>query len=690
MKFEAIKRIHAAHVAAMFAKFQTLHVVDCDKAALWELYLDSFPSGTNELFKTRREHDCVHCRQYLKAMGCVVGVEQDGSMVSVWDVAHDDPVYGPVFKALSKHVKSCQVNNVFMTSERNLGVDHNMSQAEDGTAVKWEHFHAPVPAAFIKPKAKLDTLRGLARSAKQVFKRSLDTISIDAVETVLELVAQNSLYKGEEWKSTLEKFLELQREYAATKEALRDNFCWTRSAAAGPVVSKLRNHSIGVLLVDVSEGVDLDGAVRKYEAIVAPSNYMRPKEIFTKKMLEDAKKTVDDLGYGESLARRFATIDDITVNNVLWADRSAASRMTGADVFAELSDDVAVDPKKFGKVAEIPIDKFIADVLPTATGVELLMESEHRGNLVSLIAPAHAGSKPMFKWGNNFGWAYAGNMADGMKERVKMAGGKIDGVLRFSIQWNEKGDNQNDYDAHCFEPGFKGWDMTYLSDQRHVFFHNKYSAGGGNLDVDIVRPVGKVAVENITYANARDMPAGVYKLCVQLFSSATGDTRSGFRAQVEANGRLHEFDIAGPHKIKEFVQIAEVDHDGRGNFTIRPMVDGRQSRGSAIGGLACNAFHPVTLMLLSPNYWDNQACGNKHFMFMLQNAKNEERPNGFFNEFLKPELVAHKRVFAALGSKMQVPPADNQLTGLGFSSTKPASVLLKVRGSSARIVRVTI
>ena len=37
MKFEAIKRIHAAHVAAMFAKFQTLHVVDCDKAALWEL-----------------------------------------------------------------------------------------------------------------------------------------------------------------------------------------------------------------------------------------------------------------------------------------------------------------------------------------------------------------------------------------------------------------------------------------------------------------------------------------------------------------------------------------------------------------------------------------------------------------------------------------------------------------------------
>lgn len=679
MKFEDIKKVHAAHVTAMFAKFQTLHVVDCDKAAMWDLYLDSFPPGTNELFKARREHDCVHCRQYLKALGCVVGIEQDGSLVSVWDVAHDDPVYGPVFTALARYVKLQPVGNVFMTSERNLGVSHNMAQAEDGKAVKWEHFHAPVPAAFIKPKVELDTLRGLARTAKEVFKRSLDTISIDAVETVLELVAQNSLYKGEEWKSALEKFLELQREYATTKEALRDNFCWTRSAAVGPVVSKLRNHSIGVLLVDISESVDLDGAVRKYEAIVAPSNYMRPKEIFTKKMLEDAKKTVDDLGYGESLARRFATIDDITVNNVLWADRSAASRMTGADVFAELADDVAVDPKKFGKVAEIPIDKFVSDVLPTATGVELLMESAHRGNLVSLIAPAHAGSKPMFKWGNNFGWAYVGNMADGMKERVKMAGGKIDGVLRFSIQWNEKGDNRNDYDAHCVEPSHE-----------EVYFRSKQSISGGNLDVDIINPGSKIAVENIAYTHAERMPKGVYTLFVQLFSNAYGDTRSGFRAQVEANGQLHEFDIAGPHRVKEIVQIAEVDHDGHGDFTIRPMVGGRQGRGSAIGGLACNAFHPVTLMLLSPNYWDAQTCGNKHFMFMLKDAKNGECPNGFFNEFLKPELVAHKRVFAALGSKMQVPPADNQLTGLGFSSTKPASVLLKVHGSTIRVVRVTI
>lgn len=39
--------------------------------------------------------------------------------------------------------------------------------------------------------------------------------------------------------------------------------------------------------------MDLDTAVRKYEQIVAPANYKRPKAIYTKRMLEEAQNTSD-------------------------------------------------------------------------------------------------------------------------------------------------------------------------------------------------------------------------------------------------------------------------------------------------------------------------------------------------------------------------------------------------------------
>ena len=51
-----------------------------------------------------------------------------------------------------------------------------------------------------------------------------------------------------------------------------------------------------------------------------------PKAIFTKKMLEDAKKTIEELGFLDSLGRRHATLDDITVNNILFSNRDAAKR----------------------------------------------------------------------------------------------------------------------------------------------------------------------------------------------------------------------------------------------------------------------------------------------------------------------------------------------------------------------------
>ena len=50
--------------------------------------------------------------------------------------------------------------------------------------------------------------------------------------------------------------------------------------------------------------------------------------------------------------------------------------------------------------------------------------------------------------------------------------------------------------------------------------------------------------------------------------------------------------------------------------------------------------------------------------------------------------MEHKRVFEALGSKMRVESSDEQLSGVGFSSTKRNSLVCKLEGSFTRTVKI--
>ena len=94
--------------------------------------------------------------------------------------------------------------------------------------------------------------------------------------------------------------------------------------------------------------------------------------------------------------------------------------------------------------------------------------------------------------------------------------------------------------------------------------------------------------------------------------------------------------------------------------------------------------------MFSPNYWDGQkGIGNRHYFFMVNDCKNDTSPNGFFNEFLKEELMEHKKVFEMIGSKVKVDDSNNQLSGIGFSSTKRNSITCKVKGHIDRTLKIT-
>lgn len=665
-----------------------LFTVNVDTEELYNLYLDSFPAGTNEIYRERREYDCNCCRHFIRDVGNVVSIK-NGELHTIWGINPvSDDKYNVVAAALDAYVKQKAVLGVFLKKEKRIGTPENREMLPTGKINKYEHFFVDLPEICIFKECYGHTLEGdlsQFRDVRNVFKRSLDEISKEAVDTVLELIAQNSLYKGAEWKKQLTEFKNYQKEYGKLTDEQKELWIWEKSIAAGAVIGKIRNHSIGTLLVNISEGMDLDLAVRKYEQIVAPVNYKRPKAIFTKKMLEDAKKTITELGYMDSLQRRFATLDDITVNNILFSNKDAAKRITGAmDLFDEMEQDVAIDPKRFSKVEEISAEDFIKNVLPVAKELEVYLENKHIQNMVSLIAPEVADAKTMFKWNNGMSWAYTGNITDSdIKENVKAAGGSVTGIVRFSIQWNDgNGKDNSDLDAHCLEP--QGGD--------HIYFSHKISRyTGGELDIDITDPIyqcksnGGVAVENITYPSKERMKPGTYKFYVNQYSFRNSQ---GFKAEVEVNGEIHSYEYNTP--VRGNVDVAEVILDQSGNFKVVDKLPGNCATISKdVWGIKTLQFTPVSVVCYSPNYWDEQkGIGHQHLFFMLKDCINPEEPNGYYNEFLKPELEQHRRVFEALGAKAHVKDVDDQLSGVGFSLTKRNDLIIKVKGATERVLKI--
>lgn len=650
-KFHYFSDALARRVDALSKLDVEFFTVDMGEHDIFDVYLNAFSPEDNPVFRERTEHDCSCCKNFLRNMGHVVVVTPDG-VESIFDGLDVPAPYDNVAQTLADFVVNRPLKTLFRTPERRFGTRETLELLDDKTTRAWNHFYATVPPRCVDRNAA--TTIGRYNTNRDVLERSFETLTKDALSTVLDLIDSNSLYRGAEHRPAVQKFLA-----AATRTITPFQIA---IMAKDNQLAHFKNSVIGTLVEDLSKGVDLERAVASFESKVAPQNYRRPTALITPRMVDNALKTLDELGLNDAIERRFARMSDVSVTDVLYADRQARQIMR-SKTESLLRDAVATNARQrpLPEGDKITIEDFIANVVPNAQQIELKLANKHVSNFMSLTAPVHADAPPLFEWGNGFAWTYDGDVTDTIKERVKRAGGKVDAPFRISLSWF----NYDDLDLHVVEPG-----------GNEICFHNKRGCYGA-LDVDMnVGAESREAVENVFFNNI--MP-GTYEVIVDQYNRReTVDV--GCEVEIEFLGQTTTLSYPTALKRNTPIAVLKVTKD---TILIEPAKGvTSSSRPLEKWGISTQTAQTVSSILLSPNHWGDRQNGNKHFFFILDGCRNPGEARGIYNEFLKPELRDHRKVFEVLGSKSKCPASEDQLSGVGFSSTRRDEVLALVNLSN--------
>ena len=651
----------ATRTAQLFKDAKTVLRVNVSKDEVKEQYLSLYPSEVNQIFRERRHYDGVNDNQFVRTVGSCIFVMEDNTYTTVWDKVDVPSYFKDVAVGMHNYIMSkVGIDSTYFSYPESKvgGLPNKDSHNPD---ITWTHFYAPIPRKYLVQQTEFNNMLSPVR-------RGLKTYTTDIIDTVLDLVEGNGLYRGEEYKTALETFKQYLIAYdQLTTEAEKAVFIFNLIGQKKSFIG-LRSTVIGTLLDDLVDGKELEDAVKSFEQKVAPSNYKRSSAIVTPRMIKMAQDKVQQLGLLDSLQRRFATETDLNVNDVLFTQRNAPT----LNVFEDLTEDAKAVVKEADtkKATELSLEAFINTVVPKASNIELLVESKHNSNFMSLLTAVNSDAPSLFKWSNPFSWSYNGNVTDSLRENVKKFGGDVEGDVRFSLAWS----NSDDLDLHLIEPN-RGTHIYYAT----CGDLSKYK---GKLDLDmngLSKHSATDPVENIVYKDINTMPDGEYKLKVHQYSRRSRE-RIGFTLELEVLGQIVQY-TSTVNETTDFVFIKK----GK-SITLQTLPYGITSTigmSKEVWGITTNTWTKINNICLSPNYWESSnKQGNKHLFMLIDNCINPESARGFYNEFLRSDLNENRKVFETLASKMKAESTTPQLSGIGFSSTVKNEFFVRVTNTN--------
>lgn len=632
---------------------------------LWDIYLENI-----EAEDARQHYTCNACKSFINKYGSLVTINEDGELESaLWNI-DVPPFFRKSIKALNKAVSESRIKNIFISDVRKLGI------RKTG---EWTHISVELPKSKINTSRLLNAYQIMASKKEdyRTLSRALQEYSTDTITQAIYLLKTENLYRGNKylemavWLSDLK--LLLSGEYNSKQI---ENIKWLNVALAPNGFCHIKSSVFGTLLDDIEDNLDYSSIKRRFEERMNPYNYMRSQSAPTDNAVNEAEKIVERLGIADSLARRYAQIEEIP--EFIWRNKSKnTTKDNNKGIFANIQTRNKTTQKNNNLNLPTTVmtwEKFARTILPTADRIEAKVENTNR--LMALVTATNKDSENIFKWDNRFSWYYHGGIDGEIKKRVEEAGGRYENnEIRCSLIW----EGRTDLDLHCITPNGD-----------HIYFSSKRGRCEGWLDLDMngLDEPSDTPVENMRWTT--NAPLGNYTFYVHNYNERVNGYRgTAFKVELEINGTVYNY-YGNPLRHGEKTKVFEF------NYSRDKTVDiaGNASNSSTNNwNVNIGDFIKVNGIAKSPDLWgDNESYGNGHIFFLLDGCKDlsEGKGRGFFNEMLKPELRQIRKTLEAYTAATPIDYAEDATAcGLGYNSENEWNLILKViSGNSERIIKI--
>lgn len=410
---------------------------------LYDIFLANIPE------EGRQHYNCNACRNFVDRFGGIVTLTDTGNMLPVMWNFKCPVFFEKAYYAVREAILKSKVTGVFVPESKKLGTPR--------TGI-WSHMSVEVPKKIVY-KNSLKTAYQYTSEKKEDFKmlmRALQNYKLSTVETAVNILRSNALYRGEKTLGIAEWFMEIKIEFENCKRLGTPNIAnivWKKVATAPAGFCHVSSSMIGTLLDDIEEGYEFDEIKRRFDEKMNPTKYQRPQVAPSAGNVKRAEEIIAKLGLENSLKRRFARYEEIPT---IWKPRSIVEYGISAGVFAGIKTKESLQKKEstiIPRAVKMTWEKFQRTVLPNARQIEL--KTKYGNDSYSAIVTAeYPDAPPIILWDseetrNPFSWyLYSGGSP--------------------TSRWNLSGVEYVEVTGITYQPNM--WYEHYNYDSKGVFF----------------------------------------------------------------------------------------------------------------------------------------------------------------------------------------------------------------------------